>query len=144
MKKLLIGLGIVLTVGLVLVVCVPGYRFVLLGALKNERFYEDRPVSYWLDALTSRQDAAREHAAYVLGQIVPSDPARTGGVELRRRFSFAQRPWFSLRRVPVRRNSRKDSMKLIALDDRASPVACADGTLARHQDASDLGQRSGG
>src|SRR5437868_6123014 len=69
MKKFLVGLGIVLAVVLAIVVLVPGYHFVLLGKLKNERFYEDRPVSYWLNALSSREDSAREHAAYVLGQM---------------------------------------------------------------------------
>src|SRR5207245_4990991 len=69
MKKLLVGLGIALALAVAVIVFVPGYRSVMLGKLRNERFYENRPVSYWLDGLTSQQDPVREHAAYVLGQI---------------------------------------------------------------------------
>src|SRR5438552_14196621 len=72
---MVLGSGIVLSVELATVALVPGYRSVVVGALERESFREGRPVSFWIDGLTSRQAEIREHAAHVLGQNEPDNPA---------------------------------------------------------------------
>src|SRR5437870_1754049 len=60
-----------LTVGLIILLCLvaaflwffPGPRFRLMAFVSQERFYEDRPTSYWLRAVSDGADGEREHAA---------------------------------------------------------------------------------
>ena len=57
---LLLGLGSLLIAPL---------RYAVLGLIKQERFYQHRPVSYWLKILQDRDVRYRRWAAGVLGNV---------------------------------------------------------------------------
>src|SRR6266404_798116 len=77
MMKRLMGILVIilLVVGVVLVCVVPEIRFTLWERISSESFHEGRPVSHWLSAVQGGTDPVREHAAHVLGEIGPDNPA---------------------------------------------------------------------
>jgi HEAT repeat protein len=68
MKKILLGVGLVIVVGLGTVFAIPAVRYPVLAYLQNERLYSGRPVSYWIAALKDSDANVRKEAALTLGE----------------------------------------------------------------------------
>ncbi len=76
MNKRLVGwVGGILVVAGGLMAFVPMCRYLVLGLLTREPFYESRSASYWVYTVQNGDDPAREHAAHVLGKLGPEPPA---------------------------------------------------------------------
>src|SRR5262245_16575785 len=54
---------------LAVILAVPTSRFLVLGAIRQENFHGDRPVSHWEYLLDDDNEEVRAHACYCLGQM---------------------------------------------------------------------------
>jgi hypothetical protein len=63
-----IGIVLVLAFGALLI---SPLRYALLGLVKHERFFQQRPTSYWLKILKDEDARYRQWAAAALGELGP-------------------------------------------------------------------------
>jgi HEAT repeat protein len=68
-KRLLGWVAIVVVLVAVIVFGVPGSRLVVMGYLNREPFHDNWPRSYYVQALKSPDNRARENAAFALGMM---------------------------------------------------------------------------
>ena len=67
-----LGLAVLLTfAGSTTCWFVPGSRYLVLGTINSEPFFDHKPLSYWIDLLGDRDPAARMRAAYAVGELGP-------------------------------------------------------------------------
>jgi HEAT repeat protein len=70
-KRLLVWGVVLVLIGAGVVLGVPGSRVMVLGYLNREPFHDNRPRSYYLQALKSPDTTSRQKAAFALGVMDP-------------------------------------------------------------------------
>jgi HEAT repeat protein len=72
--------AVLLLIAAAVVFGVPGSRYVVLGYLNNEPFYDNMPRTYYVQALKSPDTKTRRHAAFALGVLGPEGRGTVSGL----------------------------------------------------------------
>jgi HEAT repeat protein len=73
-KRFVFWLGLFVFITAAVVLGVPSSRYAALGMIKQEPFYDNRPVGFWLHALKDPDAATRKRAAFALGCVCENCP----------------------------------------------------------------------
>ncbi len=83
---------------------IPSCRLTVVGLLRGERFYDGRPMGYWLDLLKNGQPGEAKQAVDALAAIGPDAAPALVDVFIYTGSGYAARAWgrWGLRQAPRR------------------------------------------